>query len=130
MARFLKTLKGHESLGTVFWGYCIVGSFVIGALLFVVYRVTMRWDSSPHHAIANWGTGALFITYFLWAHISLWTCAFNVKRRGWGYVARCYAVAVVIYYFVGISGNFGSGPPGIRQVLLPSSQSEIGNIRP
>jgi hypothetical protein len=36
----------------------------------------------------NLVTGAVFVAYFLWAHISLWMCAFNVKRRAWGYAAH------------------------------------------
>jgi hypothetical protein len=122
VTRILKALKGRERLVTVFWGYCIVGTFAVGAVLFALDRVTQRANPS-WRPIAAWATGALFVIYFVLAHISLWTCAFNTRRRGWGYAARCYAVAVVIYYFAGISGNFGSGAPGIRQVLPPRAEN-------
>jgi hypothetical protein len=126
MSRLLVAVAGQEKLRTVFWGYCVVGTFVMGALLFAVFRVLMLWDSSPLHTVSGWATGALFVTYFLWAHVSLWACAFNAERRGWGYAARCYAVVVVIHYLVGLFDNPESGSPiGIRQVLSPSAYNAL-----
>jgi hypothetical protein len=37
------------------------------------------------------------------------------------YAARCYAVAVVVYYFVSVFVNLGSGSPRIRLVLPPNA---------
>jgi hypothetical protein len=102
----------------VFWAYCIAGTVIVGVLLFYAYRLF-----PPHGQLGAVITGALFIAYFLWAHISLWMCALNVRRRGWGYAARCYAVMVVLYYFVGASINFGSEPIGIRRVEFPPAVS-------
>ena len=122
MTSIVETLKGGAKLRTVFWGYCLVGTFATGIVLFAAARVIGRWNPS-WRPIVGWVTGIFFVTYFVWAHVSLWTCAFNVRRRGWGYAARVYAVVVVVYYFVGISGNFGSSSIGIRQVVLPSTQN-------
>jgi len=108
MAQIVEAIRGRARLTKVFWGYCILGTVAIGVLLFGVFRAAIRFDPSPHHFLLDAVTGVLFVAYFLWAHVSLWTCAFNTKHRGWGYAARSYAVLVVIYYFVGISGNFGS----------------------
>jgi hypothetical protein len=99
----------------VFWGYCVAGTLLIGVAMLWAFRLI----SNPHRPLGNLVTGAVFIGYLLWAHVSLWTCAFNVKRMGWGYAARCYAVVIVVCYFAGVAANFGSGPPGIRQVVLP-----------
>jgi hypothetical protein len=94
----------------------------MGVLLVAICLVVLRWDASPHNAISGWGTGIVFITYFLWAHISFWTCAFNTEKRAWGYAARSYAVVIVVYYFVGILANHGTGVVEIRQVLPRTSQ--------
>jgi hypothetical protein len=121
MAQIVEAIRGRARLRLVFWGYCILGTVAIGILLLGVFRVAIRFDPSPHHFLTDAVTGALFVTYFLWAHVSLWTCAFNAKHRGWGYAARSYAVLVVMYYFVGISGNFGSKPVTIWYVPPPST---------
>jgi hypothetical protein len=39
------------------------------------------------------------LAYLLWAHVSLWFCAFNIKWRWLGYAARIYIVLVVIASF-------------------------------
>ena len=113
MARLLWALRGQERLVVVFWGYCLMGSLILGVLMFWAFRLF----PPPYRTLGNLLTGVLFVLYFLWAHISLWMCAFNVGRRGWGYAARCYAVLVVLYYFAGVAANFGSGPPGIQRVF-------------
>lgn len=111
MARLLWALRGQERLVIVFWGYCLMGSLIFGVLMFWAFRLF----PAPYRTLGNLLTGVLFVLYFLWAHISLWMCAFNVGRRGWGYAARCYTVLVVLY--AGVAANFGSGPPGIQRVF-------------
>jgi hypothetical protein len=104
MSWLFRALKGKERLPVVFWGYCVAGTLLVGVLLFWASRLF-----PPHGQIGGIITGVIFIPYFLWAHISLWMCAFNAERRGWSYVARCYALVVVIFYFVGVAANFGWG---------------------
>jgi hypothetical protein len=110
MSRILLAIKGNARLAVVFWGYCVAGTVVVGVVIFWAYRLF----PIRHRAFGNLLTGILFVAYFLWAHFSLWRCAFNVERRGWGYAARCYAVVAVVYYFVGIAANFGPAPPQIE----------------
>lgn len=113
MSDFVLTLNGRERLAKVFWGYCIAGTAIVGVLMFWAFRLI----PASHRTLGNLLTGFCFVVYFLWAHISLWMCAFNVSRRAWGYAARCYAVVVVIWYFVGVAANYLSGPAGIRRVF-------------
>ena len=112
---------GQTKLTLVFWGYCIAGTLIVGFLSFRAFRLF----PSHHRTLGNLVTGVLFVAYFLWAHVLLWKCAFNVKQRGWGYAARCCAVVVVIFYFVGVAANFGagSGTIGIRKVVFPPAQA-------
>jgi hypothetical protein len=125
MAQFVEAIKGRATLTKVFWGYCILGTVAIGVLLFGVFRAAIRFDPSPHHFLLDALTGVSFVAYFLWAHVSLWRCAFNAKHRGWGYVARSYAVLVVIGYFVGVSGNFGFKPVTIWHLPPPSTRNRV-----
>jgi hypothetical protein len=109
----VRAFKGRERLALVFWGYCVTGTLIVGVLMFFAFRLF----PIPHRTLGNPVTGAVFVAYFLWAHISLWICAFNVKRRGWGYAACCYAVVAVVYYFVAVATNFGTGPAWIQRVF-------------
>ncbi|MEA3140231.1 MAG: hypothetical protein QOK23_2400 [Gammaproteobacteria bacterium] len=113
MARILRALRGEERLAIVFWGFCVAGTLVVGVLLY--------WVSRAFPALAAVVTGVPFVAYFLCAHISLWMCAFNVKRKGWGDVARCSAVLIVICYFIGITANCGPGHVGIQRIVLPAN---------
>jgi hypothetical protein len=110
MTRILRALRGQERLAVVFWGYCIVGTLLVGVVMFWAFRLF----SILHRTFGNLATGVLFVAYFLWAYVSLWRCAFNAKQRAWGYAARCYAVVVVIYYFVGVADTFGPVPSEIE----------------
>jgi hypothetical protein len=80
MAQIVEAMRGRARLRKVFWGYCILGTVTIGVLLFGVFRVAIRIDPSPHHFLTDAVTGVLFVAYFLWAHVSLWTCAFNARH--------------------------------------------------
>jgi hypothetical protein len=109
MARVSRAVSGKERAVIVFWAYCIAGTLIAGVLMFLAFRLVPTRDRS----LGSLVTGALFVAYFLWAHVSLWTCAFNVEWRGWGYAARCYVVVVVVLYFVGVTQNFEFGSSGI-----------------
>jgi len=87
-----RVLRGREQLHVVFWGYCVVGTAIVIALPTV---------DRPHFLMGMplWFFVALALmqaAYLLWAHISLWTCAFNTSRRAWGYAARAYICVIVL----------------------------------
>lgn len=35
----------------------------------------------------------LLITFYIWAIVGVWRCAFNTKRKFWGYLARFIVIA-------------------------------------
>jgi hypothetical protein len=81
-----QVVLGQERLWVVFWLYCMLGTVVVTLLLAI----------SDLSGTAIVGTlTVLHAVYLLWAHYSLWTCAFNVKRRPWGYAARVYACVLI-----------------------------------
>ena len=92
MKKLWQSLRGQERLKIVFWIYCVVGGVVVITVPFVI--------AEP---LYNLGFPMWFFTllavvqslYLLWAHASLWTCAFNGSRRVWGYLARGYVCIVV-----------------------------------
>ena len=81
-----QVVLGRERLWIVFWLYCVLGTLLVTLLLFI--------SNLPARAIAE-TLAVLYAVYLLWAHYSLWTCAFNVKWRPWGYVARVYACVLI-----------------------------------
>ena len=124
MTPIVDGLRGRTRLALVFWGYCIAGTLVIGVLLFGhVSRVAMRFDPSRHHFLTAAVTGALFVASFLWAHISLWMCAFNARHPLWGYVARGYAVLAVVYYLIGVFGDSSPQSVTIWKVVFTNTQN-------
>lgn len=91
-----KSLRGRERLIVVFWGYYVAGGIVAIILPFILA------EPLYHLGLPMWfftSLAGLQSLYLIWAHISLWTCAFNSPRRSWGYLARgyvCLVVAVVV----------------------------------
>ena len=90
--RMWQAIRGQERLTIVFWGYYMVGGIVAIILPFVIA------EPLYHRGFPMWFftlLAALQSLYLLWAHISLWTCAFNSSSRVWGYLARSYVSIVV-----------------------------------
>ena len=97
-------LRGRELPVVVFWCYCMAGMALATMFLGMFVMGAAKSDRAIYVA------GILFVAYAAWAHVSLWTCAFNARRRAWGYVARIYAgvvlagIAVTLirsYFFIG-----------------------------
>ena len=86
-----QVLRGQERLSTVFGLYCVLGIAILTMLFGMFVGGTEGRLPDSAYGIA----GLVYAAYFLWAHVSLWMCAFNTKRRAWGLVARAY-VAVVL----------------------------------
>lgn len=89
----IKTLRGSEKLSVVFWAYCVLGTLAIVAALLFWSEELMRLPQWFLYTLT-----ALYSAYLLWAHLSLWQCAFNVQRRFWGYAARAYVLVLVATY--------------------------------
>ncbi len=86
-----KVWDGQEKLYLAFWGYYIRGQLLLlfPALLFALVFVRFKY--------AGLLIGlSLLLAWFIWSSIGVWRCAFNVKRKVWGYLARVY-VLVQLY---------------------------------
>ena len=83
-------LRGREVPVVVFWCYCVLG-MALAIMLLGMYVMGGAAQSDRAIEVA----GLVFLVYVAWAHVSLWTCASNARRRAWGYVARAYATVVL-----------------------------------
>jgi threonine/homoserine/homoserine lactone efflux protein len=107
-------LRGYEQPSVIFGLYCILGTAILAMLLGMLV-MTMA-DQLPERLFEI--LGILYLAYVVWAHISLWTCASNAKRRAWRYAARVYAAAILAIiagtllwpYFAAV------GPIEVRQI--------------
>ena len=96
--------NGNERLTLVFWGYYVLGTSGISFLLGLVLVMPVLSD------ILILRTGVIFLglTYFIWVVVSVWQCAFNVKNKIYGYIARIIVI-------------FGSGSVFFRLVEWAAS---------
>jgi hypothetical protein len=117
MSRFMDALAGRARLTTVFWGYCIGGTLALSAIVMAALPAALRFDHRLHYHLTLSVVMGLLVIYFLWAHLCLWRCAFNAKHRAWGYVARCYVVAIFGYYFAGLWFHSPPQPVEILRVV-------------
>ena len=83
-------LRGRELPVVVFWCYCMAG-MALATMFLGMFVMGGAAESDRAIEVA----GILFLAYVAWAHASLWMCAFNAKRRAWGYVARAYAAVML-----------------------------------
>ena len=85
------TLRGEERLATVLGLYCVIGTVVLTMLLgMFVMGTGGRLPESVYVTAV-----IVYVVYIAWAHMSLWTCAFNTNGRAWGYAARAYAAVIL-----------------------------------
>jgi hypothetical protein len=117
VSRVMDALVGRAPLTTVFWGYCVGGTLAMSAIVMAALPAALRFDHRLHHSVTLFVVLGPLVIYFLGAHVSLWRCAFNAKHRAWGYVARCYVVAIFGYYFAALWFHSPPQPVTIRRVL-------------
>ena len=98
--RFLKSLRGKQRLAVVFWLYCILGSAVAIALPIPL----AEWLHDQ--GVPLWVFKLIAIAevaFVVWAHLSLWMCAFNSGHRWLGYVARLYSFVALVVFFLPVA---------------------------
>ena len=101
----------------MFWLYCVVGVALAVAL-------PMRYAEPLYdRGFPIWGfigIAVLEIAYLIWAHVSLWMCAFNTSHRYLAYAARVYACAALLYIVI----------PPVLYTSSSSRETEVMEIRP
>ena len=93
-----QSLRGRERLIVAFWMYCVLGGLLVAVMPTVLAQALYDMGVPVWVLIVLALMQAL---YFIWAHVSVWMCAFNSSRPLWGYAARGYvclvALSVVTY---------------------------------
>jgi len=98
--RFLKSLRGEQRLVVVFWLYCILGT--AGAIALPILFAEWLYDQG----VPLWGLKLIAVAelaFVIWAHASLWMCAFNSGHRWLGYVARIYSFVALVAFFLPVA---------------------------
>ncbi len=91
--------KGNIPLVRAFWAYYFIGQIFIAVMLGAIGALL---DSIGLWYVTVGLVVLVVLPYVIWSSWSVWTCAFNVKRRPWGYVARL----VIVINVIGIIQNF------------------------
>ena len=91
----LDVLRGEKELFCVFWGYYVIGSLLIVLLVLLLSSVG---EYLGFGKVLFWLWVPLVGVYSLWVTIGLWRCAFNTKRKIWGYLTRGMVILIVIGY--------------------------------
>ena len=79
--------NGKKKLWQAFWLIGIFGRILL-AIFIVIFTLIGK-------AIGlTWSIGILslifILIYIIWSFVSIWRCAFNVKNRIWGHIARVF----------------------------------------
>ena len=86
VTRFVRSAwEGRAPLWKVFW----LGGELFGSALAVVLFVVIR--PGPVTPIAV----LCSLPYAVWIGVSIWRCAYNVRKRQWGDLARIYLIVAV-----------------------------------
>lgn len=107
--------RGEEKLWKVFWLLLVPGDIVLGMLDRVV---------QGHGIIAEQASNAVFYAYTIWVLTSCWRCAFNVRQKLWGYVARAMAAILLVLTVLSLFAILG-----MTAFLGPTHTSELINAR-
>lgn len=92
--------SGEERLWIVFWIYTFFGGWLLIFIgnFFIAYGAAVAKNSRSTALIIIGLSIILSIFYIVWAFASSWKCAFNVKNKSWGYLARAYIVWCVCVF--------------------------------
>jgi hypothetical protein len=104
MTSIVETMKGRARVRTVFWGYCLIGTFAAGIVLFAIVCVVMRWHPS-WRPIANGVAGIL-----LWIEFGRHSAGRAAKGGKW-----CWGIRSLGSSVTGIAGKDGDAAGSARE---------------
>lgn len=94
MIHFLRSAwQGREKAWVVFWGWLVGASFLLGAVFF-----GLAWVVNV--TAFSFALDVLSIAYSVFILACTWRCAFNVRRKFWGWLLRGYTVLTLFYLVV------------------------------
>ena len=85
--------NGKQKLWKAFWLIGILGRIIVATIIIlfstIFTSIGLTWSIKILSII-------FMISYVIWSFVSIWRCAFNVKNKNWGYVARLFITLDVI----------------------------------
>jgi hypothetical protein len=94
MNHIRKVSTGKASLFSTYWFIC----FPIGFLI----NLADKAGAGGEQVLL------ILLIPFLWSLYGVWTCAFNVRYRIWGHIARALMIVNVLLVFVAFFASFAS----------------------
>ena len=90
---FLSYWYGEKKLWKAFWLIGMLGRIIVATIIIlfstIFTSIGLTWSIKILSII-------FMISYVIWSFVSIWRCAFNVKNKNWGYVARLFITLDVI----------------------------------
>ena len=80
--------NGRARLASAFWLLGVIG---LHLLSFFINLVAARG-----HPIATVVCVIVWLSYYIFALVSIWRCAWNTVWKGWGYIARAYVISIPV----------------------------------
>jgi len=95
-SHLVEAIRGRERLVVVFWYYFVLGELGLVLLLVAASTAVPMVRAPLLMGVLTVAFAVPLVAYHLWVMVSLWTCAFNVRLRFWGYLARGYVAILGI----------------------------------
>jgi hypothetical protein len=116
MNMIAKVSTGKASLMTSYWLICFPIGFVV--------NLADKAGAGGEQLLL------MLLIPFLWSLYGVWRCAFNVRYRVWGYLARGLMIVNVLIVFVAFFASFANEirKPQLDQSTTPVNQSNSGNM--
>jgi hypothetical protein len=89
-----KVSSGKASLSSTYWFICFPIGFVI--------NLADKTGAGGEQVLL------ILLIPFLWSLYGVWRCAFNVRYRIWGHIARTLMIVNVLLVFVAFFASFAS----------------------
>ena len=84
--------QGQASLASAFWILLVIGMNVLSVLVNLLMIRGNQLVIAISYTV--WGF------YYIFVLVSIWRCAWNTSWKGWGYLARIYAITAPVLIIV------------------------------
>jgi hypothetical protein len=95
----LTAWQGKTSLAKAFWGYFVLGQFVVALAIIVIFSPAALWGAKGVETI-SFITWPLYYAFLVWAMVSIWKCSPNTKRQLFTVAAKIFVVLYSLLWVV------------------------------
>ena len=91
--------EGQASLASAYWLLWILGIILVSLPAYFLFKN----QAGPVIVVIFL---FVYLTYVVFAGVSVWRCAWNTRWKGWGYLARIHVLFWCIAQFAGLIKTF------------------------